>query len=129
MNKTENEIGKIIVNAAFDIHRRLGVGLLESVYETVLSEQLKRQGLLVERQVPISIKFDVQCFENGFRADLIVNECVIVELKSVEALNRSHRKQLQTYLKLSGLKLGFLINFGDGYFKDAISRVVNGLEE
>ena len=129
MNKTENEIGKIIVNTAFDIHRGLGVGLLENVYEAVLYERLKAQGLQVKRQVPVAIEFEELRFENAFRADLIVENRVIVELKSVEKINRSHKKQLQTYLKLTGLKLGFLINFGEGYFKEAVSRLVNGLEE
>ena len=124
---TENEIAKIIVDSAFQIHKRLGPGLLESVYEIVLAHVLKKRGLKVERQVPVAIVFDGIKFDEGFRADLIVDEKVIVELKSVENIVPVHKKQLLTYLRLSDKRLGLLINFGSELIRDGISRVVNGL--
>lgn len=123
----EEEIGRIVVDTAISIHRDLGPGLLESVYETILKKQLEKRGLKVERQVPVSIEYDSDIFEEGFRADLIVNSSVILELKSVEKLNNAHKKQLLTYLKLTKLKLGFLLNFGEALMKDGIVRTVNGL--
>jgi len=124
---TENEIAKIIVDVAFQIHKRLGPGLLESVYEVILAHELKKRGLRVKRQVPVPIVFDEIKFDEGFRADLIVEEKVIVELKSVEKVSRVHKKQLLTYLRLADKRLGLLINFGAGLIRDGISRVVNGL--
>jgi GxxExxY protein len=126
---TENEIGTIIVQSAIDIHRHLGPGLLESVYELVLDYELSARGLQVRRQVPISIVYKSMTFEDAFRADLLVADKVIVELKSLEQINNAHRKQLQTYLRLTGLKLGYLLNFGSALMKDGIVRAVNGLEE
>lgn len=125
----ENEIAKIIVQAAFDLHRELGPGLLESVYEVLLASMLRERGLEVERQKPIPILFQGKHFDEGFRADLIVEKLVLVELKSIEALARVHRKQVLTYLRLSGLKLGLLINFGGEMLKGNIERLVNNLEE
>ena len=124
---TENEIAKIIVDAAFQIHKRLGPGLLETVYEVVLAHALKTRGLRVERQVPVAIVFDGIKFNEGFRADLIVEDKVIVELKSVEKVIPVHKKQLLTYLRLTDKKLGLLINFGSELIRDGISRVVNNL--
>ena len=124
---TENEIAKIIVDTAFQIHKRLGPGLLESVYEIVLAYELKKRGLKVKRQVPVAIVYDDIKFDEGFRADLIVEEKVIVDLKSVEKVSRVHKKQLLTYLRLTDKKLGLLINFGSELMRDGISRVVNGL--
>jgi GxxExxY protein len=124
---TENEIAKIIVDAAFKIHTTLGPGLLESVYEAVLAYELKQRGLLVVRQQPIPVTYETVRLEEGFRADLLVEGKVIVELKSVEAIAPVHKKQVLTYLRLTNLKLGLLINFGDALIKDGISRVVNGL--
>jgi len=124
---TENEIAKIIVDAAFQVHKRLGPGLLESVYEVILAHELKKRGLSVKRQVPVAIVFDEIKFDEGFRADLIVEEKVIVELKSVEKVSRVHKKQLLTYLRLTDKRLGLLINFGAELIRDGISRVVNGL--
>ena len=98
---TENEIAKIIVDAAFHIHKKLGPGLLETVYEVVLAHALQKRGLKVERQVPIAIVFDGIRFNEGFRADLIVEDKVIIELKSVETIVPVHKKQLLTYLRLS----------------------------
>ena len=123
----ENEIAKIIVDAAFQIHKRLGPGLLESVYEVVLAHELKKRGMKVNRQVPVAIVYDDIKFDEGFRADLIVEEKVIVELKSVEKVSPVHKKQLLTYLKLADKKLGLLINFGAELIRDGISRVVNNL--
>jgi len=125
----ENDIGRTILDAAFHVHRTLGPGLLESVYETVLAYELQKRALTVRRQVPISITYEELTFDEGFRADLIVSDAVIIELKSVAQLAPVHRKQLQTYLRLSGLKLGYLINFGEALLRDGIVRVVNGLEE
>lgn len=124
---TENEIAKVIVDAAFQIHKGLGPGLLETVYEVVLAHALKRRGLKVERQVPVAIVFEGIRFDEGFRADLIVEDKVIVELKSVEKVIPVHKKQLLTYLRLTDKKLGLLINFGSELIRDGISRVVNGL--
>jgi len=124
---TENEIAKIVVDSAFQIHKRLGPGLLESVYEIVLAHVLKKRGLKVERQVPVAIVFEGIRFDEGFRADLIIGDKVIVELKSVEKVMPVHKKQLLTYLRLAGKRLGLLINFGSELIRDGISRVVNGL--
>lgn len=124
---TENEIAKEIVDAAFKIHTTLGPGLLESVYEAVLAYELKQRGLLVVRQQPIPVVYEEVHLEEGFRADLIVEGKVIVELKSVEVIAPVHKKQVLTYLWLTNLKLGLLINFGEALIKDGISRIVNGL--
>jgi len=126
---TENEIARLVVNAAFLIHRDLGPGLLETVYEVVLAKKLTDIGLFVERQVPVPIRFEGMIFDEGFRADLIVERKLIIELKSVERLAPVHAKQLLTYLRLSGCRLGLLINFGDVLLKDGIKRVVNGLSD
>jgi len=124
---TENEIAKIIVDVAFQIHKRLGPGLLESVYEVVLAHALDKRELKVARQVPVPIIFDGIKFDEGFRADLVVEDKVIVELKSVETTAPVHKKQLLTYLRLADKRLGLLVNFGTGLFRDGISRVVNNL--
>lgn len=124
---TENEIATAIVDASFKIHTRLGPGLLESVYEAVLAHELTKRGLEVVRQKPVPIVYDDLKFDEGFRADLIVEGKVIVELKSVETIARVHKKQVLTYLRLTNLKLGLLINFGDELIKDGIFRIVNGL--
>ena len=126
---TENEIGKIVVDAAIKVHRVLGPGLLESVYETVLARELSLRGLKVERQVSVPIEYEGLHFDEGFRADIIVEEKVILELKSVEQLHRVHYKQLFTYLKLKGLKLGYLLNFGAAMMKEGVCQVINGLDD
>lgn len=123
----ENGIGTIIVDCAIHLHQALGPGLLESVYEAILTDKLEKRGLRVERQVVIPIEFEGISFNEGFRADLIVEKKVIVELKSVEKINPSHKKQLLTYLKLTGLKLGYLLNFGDVLMKNGIIRTINGI--
>jgi len=125
----EDDLAKIIVQAAFDLHKEAGPGLLESVYEVLLADMLREQNLVVERQKPISICFRGKRFDEGFRADLVVEGLVLVELKSVEALARVHRKQVLTYLRLAQLKLGLLINFGGILLKGNIERLVNGLDE
>ena len=123
---TENEIAKQILDAAFAVHTKLGPGLLESVYEVVLAYELKKRGLTAERQKPMPILYDNIRFDEAFRSDVVVNGKVIAELKSVEALLPVHAKQLLTQLRLSGLKLGFLINFGEAHLKNGIKRVING---
>lgn len=123
----ENEIATQIMDAAFAIHRDVGPGLLESVYETILARDLKEMGLAVERQVPVPIKYQGITFDEGFRADLIVENIVIIELKSVERLLPVHSKQLLTYLRLADCRLGLLINFGETLLKDGFKRIVNGL--
>ena len=124
---TENEIATQIVDAALKIHTKLGPGLLESVYEVVLAHELKKRGLRVVRQAPTPIVYDDIKFDEGFRADLIVEDKVIVELKSVETVVPVHKKQVLTHLRLTNLKLGLLINFGEELIKNGISRIVNGL--
>ena len=126
---TENEISKIIVDVAFKIHTSLGPGLLESVYEAVMALDLQKRGLHVARQVPIPIAYNGLTLDEGFRADLIVEDLVIVELKSVEEIHPVHPKQLLTYLKLSNKRLGLLINFKVPLIKHGITRIVNGLPD
>ena len=126
---TENEIGREVVDAAIAVHRGLGPGLLESVYEIVLAHELQQRGLKVDRQVPIPIVYREIKFAEGFRADIMVEGKVVLELKSVEMVVPAHKKQIQTYLRLTGCKLGFLLNFGEAVMKTGITRAVNGLEE
>jgi len=122
----ENDIGTIIVDCAVRLHQGLGPGLLESVYEITLARQLEKQGLSVQRQVAVPIEFEGDRFDEGFRADLIVDGKVIVELKSVETVCPAHKKQLLTYLRLTGMKLGYLLNFGEALMKEGITRTING---
>ena len=126
---TENEIGKIIVDSVITVHRELGPGLLETVYEVVLAYELKQRGLSVERQVPIAIRYKTMRFDEAFRADIVVERIVIIELKSVEQVSQAHKKQIQTYLRLTGCKLGFVLNFGEALMKRGITRAVNGLPD
>jgi GxxExxY protein len=123
---TENEIAKQILDAAFVVHTKLGPGVFESVYEVVLAHELRKKGLRVERQKPMSILYDGIRFDEAFRSDLVVNGKVVVELKSIDALAAVHTKQLLTQLRLAGLKLGLLINFGEAHPKNGIKRVING---
>jgi GxxExxY protein len=123
----ENDIAREIVDAAFKVHTTLGPGLLESVYEAVLAHELRKRGLKVERQAPIPVVYEEVRLEEGFRADLVVQDKVLVELKSVEKVAPVHKKQVLTYLRLANMKLGLLINFGEALIKDGITRVVNGL--
>jgi len=126
---TENEISREIVDTAFQVHTKLGPGLLETVYEVIMAHELKKRGMHVERQMPVPIEYEDLKFEEGFRADLVVNGLVVIELKSVDKLAKVHSKQLLTYLRLIDRKLGLLINFGENLIKDGISRVVNGLDD
>jgi GxxExxY protein len=126
---TENAIAKEIVDAAFRIHTTLGPGLLESVYDSILAYELGRRGLRILRQQAIPVIYDNVRIDIGFRADLIVEDKVIVEVKSVELLAPVHKKQVLTYLRLADKRLGLLINFQVALIKDGITRIVNGLEE
>ena len=124
---TENSVAEIIVDSCFKIHTTLGPGLLESVYESVLAQELNMRGLLVVRQQSLPVVYEGVVLEEGFRVDLIVEDLVIVELKSVEAIAPVHKKQLYTYLRLSGKRLGLLVNFGANLIKDGITRIANGM--
>ena len=126
---TENEIGKIVVDCAVRLHMELGPGLFETVYEVLLAHELQEAQLRVARQVPIPIEFHGIRFDEGFRADIIVEEKVILELKSIECVSKAHKKQVLTYLRLTGMKLGYLLNFGENLMKDGISRIINGSVE
>lgn len=123
----ENDIAKIVVDSALVVHRALGPGLLESVYQAALAYELRERGLRVDIEVPVPVVYREVKLEIGFRADLIVEGCVLIELKSIEQINPVHKKQTLTYLKLTGCKLGLLVNFGEELLKDAVHRVVNGL--
>ncbi len=123
---TENEIGKVVVDCAFQVHQKLGPGLLESVYEVALAHEIRKRGLSVERQVALPVVCDYLRFDEGFRADIIVAGSVILELKSVEQVHPVHKKQFLTYLRLSNKRLGYLINFGAELIKEGLSRVSNG---
>lgn len=119
------EISAVAVDAVFHIHKELGPGLLESVYEVVLARALERRGLKVERQKTVPFEFDGMRFDEGLRVDLLVNHALVIELKSVEVLAPVHHKQLLTYLRLLHLPLGLLINFGAPTFREGIKRIVN----
>jgi len=122
----EDDIGTVIVDSAVRLHKKLGPGLLESVYEAIFARQLEKRGLSVERQVGVSIEYEGEQFGEAFRADLIIENKVIIELKSVEQIKPVHKKQLLTYLRLTGLKVGYLLNFNTDLMKNGITRVING---
>jgi len=126
---TENEISKVVVRSAVNIHRLLGPGLLESVYQRILAFELRKAGLRVETETPVPVQWDGHIIDESFRADIIVNDTVLLELKSLEKLQPVHKKQVLTYLKLSDIKLGMLLNFGAEVMKDGIHRIVNGLPD
>ena len=126
---TENEVAKEIVHAAYRMHTRLGPGPLESAYEAVMAYELENRGLSVTRQQIIPIVYEGARIDTGFRADLIVEDLVIVELKSIEAFAPIHKKQLLTYLRLAGKRLGLLINFNVFLIKDGITRIANGMPD
>ena len=126
---TENAIAKEIVDAAFRIHTTLGPGLLESVDDTVLAYELGRRGLRTVRQQVIPVVYENIRIDTGFRADLMVEDKVIVEVKSVELLAAVHKKQLLTYLRLADKRLGLLINFNVALIKDGITRIANGMPD
>jgi GxxExxY protein len=122
----ENTIGTIVVDCAVELHRDLGPGLLETVYEVTLARALERRGLRVQRQVGVGIEYRGETFDEGFRADLMIEDLVIVELKSVERVTPAHKKQVLTYLRLTGLKPGYLLNFGEALMRDGITRIIHG---
>lgn len=124
-----NEISGVIVDAALKIHSELGPGLLESVYEVLLAHELKERGLQAERQVPVPIEYSGIKFEEGYRLDLLVEDQIVVEIKSVEEVSSVHKKQLLTYLRLTRTSLGLLLNFNVDLMKNGITRIANKLEE
>jgi len=126
---TENQITQIIIGASIEIHKALGPGLLESVYQRVLVFELLEKGLKVISQKKIPLTYKELYIPEAFKADLIVEDKIVVELKSVECFHNVHFKQLLTYLKLTDLRLGLLINFNEAYLKDGIRRVANDLKE
>jgi len=123
------DVSAVVVDSAFHLHQDLGPGLLESVYEAVLARLLEQRGLKVERQKAVAFDFHGMHFDDGLRVDLLVNGCLLVELKSVEVLAPVHSKQLLTYLRLLNLPLGLLMNFGAATFKEGIKRVVNNHQD
>ena len=123
---TENDLSRVIVNTCYKIHTQLGPGLLESVYETILCYELTEMGLKVERQKPLPVIWEDIKMDIGFRADLIIEEKVILEIKSIEQLTDIHAKQVLTYLKITKMKLGLLINFNVKLLKEGVKRVING---
>ena len=125
----ENEIAEIIIECAIKVHKILGPGLLESVYEKALAHELRKKGLHVDEQLSISFSYEDIVFDEGFRADLIVNDKVIVELKSIKDFESIHFKILLTYIRLANKKLGLLINFNKELVKDGLKRVINGIIE
>lgn len=127
MKETLNYLSGQVIDAAYQIHTRLGPGLLESVYEEILFYALRKRGLHVVRQVPINLLYDDLSIKDAFRADLLVEDRLIIELKSVEKLQPVHSKQLLTYLRLTNLQLGLLLNFGAPTLKEGIVRLVNNL--
>lgn len=122
-----NSVSRIVVNSAMRVHTSLGPGLLESAYQACLAHELRNQGLTVQAEVPVPVVYEGIKLECGYRMDLLVNGCLVVELKAVDALAPIHLAQLLSHLKLSGRKLGLLINFNVLHLKDGIKRVVNGL--
>jgi GxxExxY protein len=124
-----NEISELIIKASINIHNKLGPGLLESVYQRILAYELRKAGLQVETEVPIPVEWDENIIDDSFRADLIINNQVLVELKSIENLLPLHHKQVFTYLKLTNLHLGLLINFNTPLLKDGLHRIVRDLPE
>ena len=124
---TENEVGTAVIASAMKVHGAVGPGLLESAYETCLLYELENQGLSVQRQVLIPLRYEELIIDNGYRVDLLVCERVVVELKAVEVILPVHRAQLLSYLRLGGFKLGYLLNFHVAHMRDGIARIVNGL--
>ncbi|PKP17136.1 MAG: GxxExxY protein [Bacteroidetes bacterium HGW-Bacteroidetes-21] len=124
---TENEIAKIVFDLGLNVHKILGPGLLESSYEECLYYEISKYGLRVEKQKALPLIYEEVKLEIGYRIDLLVENKVIVEIKAVEALNDIHLAQILTYLKLSGCKLGLLINFNNVLFKNGVKRVINGI--
>lgn len=123
---TENELSKIVFDAGLKIHKKLGPGLFETVYEECLFYELQKQGLKVEKQMVLPIIYEELKISNAFRIDILVESKLILEIKAVEFINPSHKSQLLTYLKMTNCKLGLLINFNEETFKAGISRIING---
>jgi GxxExxY protein len=123
----ENRISREVVDAALKLHKHFGPGIYESVYEPVLVYELKKRNLATRQQTPVPVIYEGITFEIGFKTDIVVNNLVILELKSLERLEPVHFKQLLTYLRLTGLRLGLLINFGENLLKNGIHRIVNDL--
>lgn len=126
---SENEISRVVVDAALKVHRHFGPGIFEVIYEVTLAHELRARGLTVRRQVPVAVEYAGIHFDEGFRADVLVADKVVLELKSVEELHPRHFKQLLTYLRLMDRRLGLLINFNEKLLKDGIHRIVNNLPE
>ena len=127
--RDRNEFGSLVLEAAIKLHKKLGPGLLELIYEVALCYELKQRNLSVKRQVAIPIAYDGIVFDEGFKTDIIINNKVLQELKSVENLHPVHKKQLLTYLKLTNIKLGYLLNFNESLMKEGMTRIVNNLKE
>jgi GxxExxY protein len=125
-NKTANEISRLILDSAFEVHNSLGPGLLESIYESCLAHELEARGLTVERQKPVPVIYKGMKMDCGYRLDLCVDGKVIVELKSVDEISRICLAQMITYLKVTGLNLGLILNFNTSMLKDGIKRVIHG---
>jgi GxxExxY protein len=123
----ENEIAQQVVDCCFNIHKKLGPGLFESVYEEIMDYELRKTGFLIERQKPIPVYWDGLKLDMGFRADFIIENKVIIEVKSIATIAHVHQKQVLTYLKLTNIKLGLLINYNEGLIKNGLKRIVNGL--
>ena len=126
LSDEQNKLCTMILAAGFRVHSRLGPGLLQSAYQRVLAHELTKGGLSIEVQKSIPILYDEVIFDEGYRADLIVEQSVLLELKSVEALLPVHAKQVLTYIKLANLRVGYLLNFGETHFKSGIRRLING---
>ena len=122
----ENEIGTVVVDCSINLHKELGPGLLENVYETLLAYELESRGLKVERQVSIPLNYKGIDFKESFKADLLIEDKVVLEMKSIEHVSNAHKKQLLTYMKLMDCKLGYLLNFGEALMLDGITRMLNG---
>jgi len=129
IDRPENEIGTMVIGAAIEIHKGLGPGLPKEVYKTILSHELDRQQLNCECDVAVPIKYKNFAFDEGFSADLIVLDKVILLVETKDKLELSDKRRLQSYLRLTGIKLGYILNFGAPYMKDGILRAVNCLEE
>ena len=123
----ENQLGEIVLGCALRVHRALGPGLLENIYETCLAHELQKAGLAAKRQVPMPVTYDGLTLEAGYRLDLVIEDRVIVEVKAVERLIEVHRAQLLSYLRLGGFRLGYLLNFSVPRLTDGIVRLANGL--
>ena len=127
MNLNENQLTTLVLAKCFEIHRELGPGLFESVYEKILAFELKREGLIVQEQLGLPVEWKEERIDLGFRIDLKVENKLIIELKSIETILPVHKKQLLTYIRLSKIKLGLLVNFNENLLKDGLHRVVNNL--